>query len=284
MVDSSDATWDEFFKGCLAAGRANCALVRDGATYEQLRETVYDLMHTLKYDPLPLAGMLVDYTAVKAAIIASMYRPVRWPALAAALDGLLTGNFTPLLAFASGEGGGLENEATQGIRCSDKTARVSKRADMMPAIQRFAEKSRLFGDFWTLVEMQCAQWKLPAKEVYRGDFKVKTKHPILVVGNTWDPLTPLVSARNASATFEGSGLLEQRGHGVSRTLANPAAVIDPGMLTLLKHASTAEPSACTARVLQAYFVNGTLPDKGKVCEVDVKLFQNGASGAAIGKW
>jgi len=223
MVDSSDATWDEFFKGCLAAGRANCALARDGATYEQLREKVYDLINTLKYDPLPLDGELVDYTAVKAAIIAFMYKPVLWPTLAAALDGLLTGNLAPVQALASGaQGGGPKNEATQGIRCSDKMARVSKRADMMPVIRRFAEKSRLFGDFWTLVEMQCAQWKLPAKEIYRGDFKVKTKHPILVVGNTWDPITPLVSARNASNTFEGSVLLEQRGHGVSRTLTSPA--------------------------------------------------------------
>ena len=219
MVDSTDATWDEFFKGCLAAGAENCALARDGATFEQLREGVYDLLYALKYDPVPLGGGLLDYAIAKAVIVNAMYSPTRWPALAAGINGLLTGNLTAVAELAGGEGGSGDGtlpgqESTQGIRCSDKTRRASKRADIMPAMADFARRSRLFGDFWSLVEMQCAQWKLPAKEIYRGDFKVKTKHPMLVVGNTWDPLTPLVSARNASATFEGSVLLEHRGHGV----------------------------------------------------------------------
>src|SRR4051812_39748274 len=105
MVASTDATWDEFFKGCLAAP-GECPLARQGASYEQLRETVYDLIYTLKYDPLPLgSGAFLDYTTVKAAIITAMYSPTRWPALATAINGLLTGNLTAVLAFAEGGGG-----------------------------------------------------------------------------------------------------------------------------------------------------------------------------------
>jgi len=221
MVDSTDETWNEFFRGCLAAGRKNCALAREGATFEQLRETVYDLLYKLKYDPVPLGGFVIDYAIAKAGIVNAMYSPTRWPALARVINGLLTGNVTAVAEFLAGEGGSGDGsrapagESTQGIRCSDKTARAAKRADIMPAMNEVARRSRLFGDFWALTEMQCAQWRTPAKEIYRGDFRVKTKHPMLVVGNTWDPLTPLISARNASETFEGSVLLEHRGHGVS---------------------------------------------------------------------
>jgi len=61
----------------------------------------------------------------------------------------------------------------------------------------------------------CAQWPFEAKGRYQGDFKVKPKNPVLVVGNTLDNVTPLVSARNVSSGFEGSILLERKAFGVS---------------------------------------------------------------------
>ena len=48
-----------------------------------------------------------------------------------------------------------------------------------------------------------------------------------------------------------------------------------------QHTSLAEASTCSTQVIQAYFVNGTLPEKGKVCEVNGKLFQKTA-GAKVG--
>jgi hypothetical protein len=47
-----------------------------------------------------------------------------------------------------------------------------------------------------------------------GDFKVKTKNPILVAGNIFDAHTPLKSALNITVGFEGSGLLVVNGTGV----------------------------------------------------------------------
>ena len=64
--------------------------------------------------------------------------------------------------------------------------------------------------------MPCARWPLPgARERYDGDFRVKTKNPVLVVSAVWDPVTPLVSAKNVSSGFEGSVLLQRDGFGVS---------------------------------------------------------------------
>ena len=57
---------------------------------------------------------------------------------------------------------------------------------------------------------------MSAKERYTGGFSdIKTKNPLLFVGNTYDPLTPFVSAQNASAAFEGSVVLQHDGYGVS---------------------------------------------------------------------
>ena len=63
--------------------------------------------------------------------------------------------------------------------------------------------------------MLCAQWQFVGKDRYEGDFRVKTKKPILFIGNTYDPVTPLASAKAMSEKFEGSVVLERGGYGVS---------------------------------------------------------------------
>lgn len=44
------------------------------------------------------------------------------------------------------------------------------------------------------------------------------------------------------------------------------------MSLMMQHASIAQPSLCTAKTIRSYFVNGTLPEPGTICEPDVKLF------------
>jgi len=53
---------------------------------------------------------------------------------------------------------------------------------------------------------------------------VRTKNPVLLVGQTYDPVTPMASARNISAGFEGSVVLEVMGFGVSTDCIFPFAV------------------------------------------------------------
>lgn len=40
----------------------------------------------------------------------------------------------------------------------------------------------------------------------------------------------------------------------------------------MQHSSVAQASLCTAKVIRAYFGNGTLPAPGTVCDVHVPLF------------
>ena len=88
------------------------------------------------------------------------------------------------------------------------------------------ETSNLFWPTTVSYPMLCAQWPFEAKERYSGDFNVKTRTPLLFIGNTYDPATPAASARNMSASFEGSGMLERNGYGVSLPFQNPLVGFD----------------------------------------------------------
>lgn len=99
----------------------------------------------------------------------------------------------------------------------------------------------------------CAQWPYNAKERYQGDFQVKTKNPVLFIGNTGDAHTPLVSAYNVSSGFEGSSVLEIDGYG---------------------HASVAVPSSCSMKHIAAYWQDLTLPRNGTRCFAEAQPFKN----------
>jgi hypothetical protein len=103
----------------------------------------------------------------------------------------------------------------------------------------------------------CAEWKMTAKERHEGDFKAKTNFPILFVNGEYDPCTPLSSAFDISELFEGSVVLTHAGMGRK----------------FFRH-----PSICTARAVRAYFIDGTMPDEGTVCQPDVPAFQVAFAG------
>ena len=104
-----------------------------------------------------------------------------------------------------------------GIHCSDRTVRLdSFQAQQKDGVfSRLYKTSRLVGDVVTQISAHCAHWPWHARETYTGDFHVKTKNPVLVASNLRDSHTPLRSALNVSAGFEGSGLLQVNGTGVS---------------------------------------------------------------------
>lgn len=223
MSSDSDSVLTGFSAGCIAAGLERCALARPGATASSIETSVYALLSRVReepivVDPRAFPAVLVDYTFVKGVIVGAFYDPSSFALLARGLDGLITGNATSaaeLVATVLAVPPLVEKEANQGIKCGDKDWRVATRAALMPATEDLQSRSKLYGDLTAGVVATCARWRFDAKERYAGDFMgVKTKTPVLLIGNTWDPLTPLRSARNTSAGFEGSVVLEQRGYGV----------------------------------------------------------------------
>ncbi|KAF9473631.1 hypothetical protein BDN70DRAFT_997551 [Pholiota conissans] len=78
-----------------------------------------------------------------------------------------------------------------------------------------------------------------------------TSFPLLIIGNTADPVTPIAGAIKTSGSFPGSVVLTQDSLG---------------------HTSFAAPSNCTLAYVQQYFQNGKLPSPGVICPVTVPLF------------
>jgi hypothetical protein len=80
---------------------------------------------------------------------------------------------------------------------------------------------------------------------------------LLLVGNTFDPVTPLISAQETQELMKRSDkeinsvLLTQDGHG---------------------HCSLAQPSKCTVGYIKDYMLNGNLPNENTVCVSDTVLF------------
>ncbi|KAF9011681.1 hypothetical protein BDZ89DRAFT_1167392 [Hymenopellis radicata] len=70
----------------------------------------------------------------------------------------------------------------------------------------------------------------------------KYQLPLLVIGNTADPVTPLAAAKKTAAGFTGAVVLTQD---------------SPG------HSSFNVPSNCTDAYVRSYFLNGTLRKKAQ---------------------
>lgn len=234
MVSSVDQGFRGLLEACVKVGPA-CPLARENLTADALEESIYDLFETLKTDSIPLpadmvdwtaimAGHILDYSSLKNLILTTLYHAQGYSGIVTALDGILTGNITALTAVrdinSQTFSTSMQAEAFMGIICGDKARRPESLEEMMPSIEAATESSAIGGNsiIHGMHAFQCAHWSLEAKERYMGDFTARTKNPVLIIGNTYDPVTPLVSAKNVSASFEGSVVLESHAYGVSHLL------------------------------------------------------------------
>jgi pimeloyl-ACP methyl ester carboxylesterase len=120
-----------------------------------------------------------------------------------------------------------------------------------------------FGSLWTWASAPCSGW-LPAAQddAYLGSFDVTPANPILVVGNSFDPATPVQGARRFTTLFHGSRflLMDGWGHG-------------------------AIGNTCVTAAFDAYYATGALPDEGTVCDKDRPLFSDGGFGfRPVDRW
>jgi|ERR1700761_8565055 len=219
MYTDTDKVWKKFLSACIATPN-KCTLAKYALSANDLEKRLDDLFNDIKFNPVPARSHIIDYSLVKKFIMTQLYYPDSYAKLAEALEGLLVRNITLLSALTSADTplpGSVMFESLAGIRCSDKFLRTSNvdlvRTELKDKLYPISPR---FGDLATVKMSTCAQWGFVAKGGYDGNFRVKTSFPPLVIGNTWDPVTPLKSARNLSALLEGSVLLQHNGHGVSR--------------------------------------------------------------------
>jgi hypothetical protein len=198
---------------------------------QSLFDILKQLLEDLKLRPLALGPdfltQYVDYGTLKSFIFTFLYTPSGWPLLASYLRAILEQDGSELVSLAAP----LVNptapppfpadtplDPTSAIRCSENALRSDNLNDVLPLVYEFYAQGWFAADVLTVPQpLTCPQWRLRAKEVYSGGFQnIKTRNPLLFIGNSFDPVTPLASARNGSAAFVGSEVLVQNGYGVSQ--------------------------------------------------------------------
>ncbi|KAH8731112.1 TAP-like protein-domain-containing protein [Phaeosphaeriaceae sp. PMI808] len=261
IVPGGDIAFKKFLEACVNAG-TKCALAKQGATVESLTTKVYNLLEEAKYNPIVMGSNATTDRITVEQLLISLNVALRVAIgysipLAGYLDAVLERNKTaydiyrPIISPDAGSPYPGNADNILAIHCGDTTFRSNNLEELKPRVERLLKSGKLSGDVYTFSFLACSLWKFRAKRRYEGNFKVKTKNPMLLIGSPYDLRTPLAGAQNASAGFENSVVLQHNGLG---------------------HCVLYSPGQCAIRATRDYFVNGTLPHSGTVCEPDFDVF------------
>jgi pimeloyl-ACP methyl ester carboxylesterase len=184
-------------------------------------------------------------------VIASLYDKTNgWPALERAVSLLAEGDGTALLSIADSyarrrSNGTYENvaEANSAVNCTDIPA--PRDPNSYAALAKdFAKMAPRLGAFAAYSSIACAFW--PAKVTGSlAPLRAKGSDPILLIGTTGDPATPLVWAQSLHKQLANSALLTYSGEG---------------------HTALLTGNACVRKVVVQYLVNLAKVAPGKVCK------------------
>ncbi|KAL3412776.1 TAP-like protein-domain-containing protein [Aspergillus fumigatus] len=279
VIADADAIFDRFVVYCDAAGLDGCPFYRHGgpaaikAAYLELEAVLYNA--SVPAAPSATRGPeVITWTDLKTVLRYSVYQPLFvFPLLAHYAKSLSEGDGSPMADFKqrsrspscpsdqclqtgpwSGEcfeKGSSELYAMSAILCSDAPyLRDMDQARFQEAWASLKARSFTLGDYWAAVTaLGCVGHKSWPKWQLTGPYTGNTSHPILLVSNTLDPVTPLRSAKRMSEKFPGSVVLQQDSEG---------------------HTTLAAPSLCVGKAIRTYFQSGVLPDPGMVCGADLK--------------
>jgi hypothetical protein len=265
--EQGDETFSAIWSTCIDAGPKLCPLARKYNNATVLESDVWKLLGSVVSRPIVVTStngsVSIDYNLLKQFFTSVTYGTFDWPATANLTSMLLSGDTddndelyailaqkAPLNLETARQGAQIQ-AANTAIRCADRSPRTSSFSDVLPAINKVGEISRLYADVPLTYIMTCAQWpkEFEPPERYTAPWSnLKTQHPILLIGNTYDPVTGLASTYNTSAIFEGSGILEVEGYGHTT-------------LSISKN-------ECMDKQVSAYFEEGVLPAERKRCEME----------------
>ncbi|KAJ7066946.1 TAP-like protein-domain-containing protein [Mycena amicta] len=273
LTDANKAL-EQFFTGCFNAGPSGCAFYDSSPA--KIASNLDALLQTFRDQPQPVltntSHGIVDFSFLRNVVFGSIYSPYNtFVTLAERLAELSGGNATNTYAqyqvdpfecdSSSDANVGSIFEAEISTACGDAGIVDDSIGDLRAFYANEAELSS-FADIWGLWRIWCSGWKVHREGRFMGPVGANTSFPLLIIGNTADPVTPHMWAVKASTLFPNSALITQN---------------SPG------HTSLVAPSVCTHGALAAYFQNGTLPASGTVCEVDAELFPSSKVKTLVGE-
>ncbi|TEB32535.1 hypothetical protein FA13DRAFT_1687269 [Coprinellus micaceus] len=261
-LTDSEKTLQLFFDHCAEAGPANCPFY--SLTPSDIQGNIIALQDKLIAEPIAVRTDtyygIVDHSTLHFNLFISLYSPfASFKPLANALAQLAAGNGTALLSLLGepvpytcscdehAHDWDPLPEAFATVLCNDGAEVSGSLKDLQDYWNELAGVSQ-FADYWGTIHAGCVGWP-KNKKPFHGPFVGDTSHPILLIGNTADPVTPLSSAKKMASGFKNSVVL----------------TIDAG-----GHTSLGAPSVCAHQHVWQYFQNGSLPGQGTVCDPIIK--------------
>jgi pimeloyl-ACP methyl ester carboxylesterase len=138
----------------------------------------------------------------------------------------------------------------EGVACSDSVNPSDPRAWIKAAAFDDRRGAGGFGRFWTWISSVCAQWPGSDADAFRGPWDVETSTPVLIVGNSHDPATPITGAVALHEVMDSSRLVTMRGWGHGALGA----------------------SKCVTAIFNSYLANQALPAADVSCQPNRPLY------------
>ncbi|GGX90563.1 alpha/beta hydrolase [Streptomyces hiroshimensis] len=210
------------------------------------------LLRRLAEKPIPgAAGRDLTRSLATGGIAQSLYSKDFWDYLTEGIEDAENGDGRLLLSLGDAMNGRGQDgrystlqSSLNAITCADFAQRYTA-AEIEQHVPAFRKASSVFGDFMAWSLTQCTGW--PVKGAWQTpDVSAKGSAPILVVGNTGDPATP----------YEGAKRMAQE--------------LGPGVAAVLTfrgegHGAYDSGNACVKGAVNAYLLDGTVPETDKIC-------------------
>jgi len=228
-------TLEAFLDLCGRMDIAHCPFSAGGPG--ATREKFFELLARLPVDAP--AGQTSYAQAISGTVHALYFLP-NWKAEAALLQELWKGGPSAVPPPAP-----RNEEQEMAIVCGEVP---SPPARAFPGIDAFArDRSGVVGPFWAFDYEPCSTWPVQSAHRYTGPWNHRTPNPVLLVGNTFDPATPLRGATIMARELDRARLLTLDGYG---------------------HTALLNPSSCVNRYETSYIIDLALPPEGTRCAQD----------------
>lgn len=241
------------FETALRAYVGRCVETGDcflGDTVDAGAARIRTFLDQVEQQPLDTSGDR-DLAAGNAVlgVWAPLYNEANWPLLGSALQSAFGGDGTALLGLSDaytsrGPDGYLDNslEALYAVNCLDQDDAIAM-SQVPGQVERFEQVSPTFGAIFAYGLASCAQWPFDSD---RGPTAIDAEGapPILVVGTTRDPATPLEWAESLSSQLDSGILVRRDGDG---------------------HTGYNAGNDCVDDVVESYLVSGKSPSSDVNC-------------------
>ena len=225
----------------------NCFL---GDTVDEGLATINGLLEEIEDEPLPAGDRELTVGNAFYGIITPLYNRDYWFLLSTALASALEGKGSALMdladAYASRnpDGSYADNtiEANYSINCLDDPTSVPF-TEVPSLFDEFEEASPTFGRIFAWGMTGCRGIDVASTQEPL-DIRAEGAAPILVLGTSRDPATPLKWARALSAQLDSGVLVERDGDG---------------------HTAYNAGNQCIDSIVEDYLLDGEVPEDGTAC-------------------